>query len=318
VILYQIFDLCVASELPLPGLPGCTDKPPDWSIVMPVSEISGQGFEIFHSWKAPDGQDLMACARCGKDYLLDIIGLARFRIDFGGRHIQAQPLTGCTDNTLAHLLLDQVLPRVVCHGGRMVMHASAVLLEDGRAVAFSAPSGRGKSTLALAFHQAGHRVIADDCLLLQRAHDSVSVISAYPSLRLWPDSLAALTGGREVRGSRVSQVAHYTNKKQLGLAPDGAPGRSQCEELSALFLLDGQRQTEQDGRVVIESAGGNTAIMAMIESLFALDVVAKDVVRRNFAMSGQLAGSVPVFHLRYPREYGFLPEVLDQVVQIGS
>ena len=318
MILYQIFDLCIACELPLPRVPACTADTPAWTIVLPGTEISGQGFEIFHSWKAPDGQDIMAGARYGEDYLLDILGLARFRIDFGRRQIQAQPLPGCTDNTLAHLLLDQVLPRVVCHGGRMVMHASAVLLKDGRAVAFSAPSGRGKSTLALAFHQAGHRVITDDCLLLQREHGAVSAISAYPSLRLWPDSLAALTGGRGVMGSRVSQMAHYTNKKQLSLAPDEAPGRPQPVELSALFLLDEWRQADQNGRGLIESAGGSTAIMAMIESLFALDVVAREVVKRNFEMAGALAGALPVFHLRYPREYGFLPEVLEAVVQNGA
>lgn len=48
-----------------------------------------------------------------------------------------------------------------------VVHASAAVV-DGHGLVFSGPSGSGKSTLALALGRAGHRIIADDLVLLEQ------------------------------------------------------------------------------------------------------------------------------------------------------
>lgn len=75
-----------------------------------------------------------------------------------------------------------------------VFGTSAVELSNGCAVAFTGHSGQGKSTLATAFFSAGHRLVTDDCHLLEKRAGALYAMSPYPSLRLWPDSARALAG----------------------------------------------------------------------------------------------------------------------------
>ena len=310
--MYRIFDNCIASELDLPGLVACVDEIADWSITLPQGELDEDGYEWFHAWKAPDGQELMSCARKGENYLLNLWGLAQFVIHFDQQRIEAWPQAACTENTLAHLLQDQVIPRVICHGGRMVMHASAVVLQDGRAVAFTGPSGRGKSTLASAFYQAGHRLVTDDCLLLENRGGVVCAVPAYPSLRLWPDSASEFSSGERAR-ARFSDMAHYSPKKQLLFEPAEQPEKPEWLELSALFVLAEPPGPADSGQARLEPLGGTMTVMAIIEALFALDVASKEAVQRNFEVVRRVAGGMPVFRLSYPRTYEVLPEVLDLV-----
>jgi hypothetical protein len=53
-----------------------------------------------------------------------------------------------------------------------------------------------------------------------------------------------------------------------------------------------------------------TAMMAMIESAFILDVVSKEAARRNFQLVADVAQSgVPLFTLNFARRYELLPKV---------
>lgn len=316
--MYRIFDICIASELALPGLAGCADEIPDWTITLPQGGFDDDGYIRFHTWKAVDGQEIMSCARKGENYLLDILGLAQFVILFDEHRIEAYRQADCTGNTLAHLLQDQVIPRVICHGGRLVMHASAVELTDGRTVAFTGPSGWGKSTLASAFYQAGHRLLTDDCLLLENRGGMVSAVPAYSSLRLWPDSASELAAGLIInkgKGARFSEMAHYTHKKQLLFETAENPENQEWSEISTLFVLGEPSGSLDAGEVRIEPLGGNQTVMAIIEALFALDVVSKEAVRRSFEVVRDVAGGMPVFRLIYPRDYEILTKVIDLVAR---
>ena len=256
----------------------------------------------------------MACARKGEDYLLTFPGLAGFRILFEQRRIEAFAGPGCPDATLAHLLLDQVVPRALCHQGRMVIHASAVQMADGRAVAFTGPSGRGKSTLAAAFLNHGCALLSDDCLLVEEKAGGVSAVPAYSSLRLWADSAEALNMLGNHPGARVSAMAHYSEKKQLLLSEPEAAATARRADLCALFLLQEPAAGSAAGLAVrITPAGGMASILAVIEAQFALDVVRSHIVQRSFELVGQVFSAVPVFRLAYPRDMGKMPEVIDAV-----
>jgi hypothetical protein len=314
---YRFFDLCVSSELELPPLPASRAASVDWHIVRAPQNPDESGMVDFHHWQSPDEQILMSAARCGQVYLLDVLGLAKFRIDFETRRIEVHPMDDCAGHTLAHLLLDQVLPRAVCHDGNLVIHASAVLLESGRAVAFAGQSGRGKSTLATAFHQQGHSLISDDCLLLKASEKSLQVIPAYPSLRLWPDSVGAMFDATTDDKTAFSTMAHYTQKQQAVIESGTWFTTGQWPLLDALFLLDEPVDEPVDGssreRIHIQRAGGSTTLMTIIESMFALDVVDKETVRRDFEMVGQLAGLIPVYRLSYWRDYSLLSRVTNEI-----
>jgi hypothetical protein len=315
---FRFFDLCVESELPVDGLPGCPGdrtpgRTPDWTVAPGQPAGGGAPPQWLHTWHAPGGQPVMAVARQGGRYLLEFFDLARFVIDFDEHRIEAIGAAGCTPATLAHLLLDQVLPRAVCHEGRMVVHASAVGLGDGRAVAFTGVSGRGKSTLAAAFLRAGHRLLSDDCLLLENVSGRVCALPAYGSLRLWEDSADALFSVSEQGRLNAAQMAHYSRKRVLRPAAEAVGDGDGRLPLEALFLLAPPAEAGDDA-VRIEPAGGMDAIMALVEAQFALDVSDQEAIRRGFEAVKRVAGGAPVFRLRFPRRYDRLPGVVDKVM----
>ncbi|NNK33918.1 MAG: hypothetical protein HKP02_12380 [Xanthomonadales bacterium] len=310
--MHRYFDFCIDCDFPLPGLVECESGEPEWRI-RKVEELDDRGFEWFHAWKAESGRVVMSVARRGETYLLDCLGQARFFMDFSAGDISALPLGDCPDHSLAHLLLDQALPRAVSHAGKAVVHASAVVLEDGRAVAFAGPTGRGKSTLAMAFHQQGHTLITDDCLLLQEREGVLSAVSAYPSLRLWADS-ADYLGAHD---GRLVDMAHYSSKKQWLAAESAKSNANEAFELAGLFLLE-EPAEEESGAVRIEPARGKAALLALIEDSFALDVVDHHSIRRTFAIAGRVARAASIFRLSYPRDYRKLSQVIANITKFNQ
>jgi energy-coupling factor transporter ATP-binding protein EcfA2 len=188
-----------------------------------------------------------------------------------------------------------------------------VILDDGRAVAFAGPSGRGKSTLASAFYRAGYQLIADDCLLLEAQADGVQAIPAYPSVRLWQDSLEALLDADDPDAERLVEMAHYTSKKQLLLSPDSSTPEGSRPPLAALFLLGEAPPGGVNETIRIAPVKGLSLLMALIEDSFALDVVDHQEVSRSFRGLGRLAAALQVYRLDYPRNYESLSRVIDKV-----
>ena len=295
------------------GLAACDATTPDWSIARAENHAAGD-LDWFHTWKAPGGQVAMRVARAGEHYVLEFPGLARFGIDFSRRQITAQGMGECTGGTLAHLLLDQVLPRAVCHEGRMVVHASSVEVGHGQALAFTGVSGRGKSTLAAAFHRAGYRLLADDCLLLENRDGCVYAIPAYSSIRLWPAAADELFTESEQGAMGASKMAHYTAKRILQVQPVKDADTGAGLSLSAIFLLECPPPTADGREVRIEPTRGMAAIMTLVEAQFALDLVDPAAVGRGFTAVSDVAGHVPVYRASYARSFGRLPTVLEELL----
>ena len=306
--MYRLFDLCIESELPLFGPVDCVAAAPDWTVNLLAGTGTEKRFEWFHSWKTADGEVCMTAARENGCYVLGFPGLACFTIDFAARQVGALPLGECARETLAHLLLDQVLPRAVCHQGRMVVHASAIALADGQAIAFTGVSGRGKSTLAAAFFRAGYRLLSDDCLLLEKRAGTVYAVPAYPTVRLWADSAEHLFPAEAQGDLRISRMAHYTSKNVI--RPPDSPATGEALPLRALYLLD---NPAPDEKVHIQQTGGMAAIMALVEAQFALDVVDKEAIQRGFAAVRAVARHVPVYRLVYPRSYHSLSPLIQRI-----
>ncbi len=314
--MYRLFDIKVDSSLPLPGLPRVLPDGCDWQVSVTSLPIDETGFEWLHEWAAPDGNEpnpVMACARSGNKYLLRFPDLADFEIDFGAHRVHASSVSGGQESSLAHLLLDQVMPRILSHLGRPVFHASSVLMSDGRAIAFLGATGAGKSTLASAFYRAGAAVLSDDCLLLEVEQDNecLNATAPYPSLRLWQDSIDHLFTDQ----GHFSEVAHFTVKRQCFPHAGGMGEGVFSAPLAALFILGTPQEGSQTDQVHIEPASGGETIMALVEALFALDVRDGEFVKRQFNWAGELSRSgVAIFTLVYPRDYSLLDDVVAKIM----
>ena len=120
-----------------------------------------------------------------------------FREDTGaflarrGREIIAEPASGVEEHVLRLFILGPALALLLHQRGRLILHASAVEV-DGGAVAFTGPSGWGKSTSAAVMHSRGHGMVADDITVIDVGTECPTVFPGFPQLKLWPEALVSL------------------------------------------------------------------------------------------------------------------------------
>jgi hypothetical protein len=89
-------------------------------------------------------------------------------------------------------LMGQVLPLASVLSGFEVLHASAAVL-DGAAVAISAPSNTGKSSLMINLVDRGARLLTDDVLSLRARDGMLMAHPGSPLANLSPEQLALLS-----------------------------------------------------------------------------------------------------------------------------
>jgi hypothetical protein len=119
--------------------------------------------------------------------------LAEFLVSPDGREITCCPGAGVPASSWQTYLLGQVLSFALVKGGIEPLHATVVVV-NGSAVGFLGSSGQGKSTLAAAFLQTGHRLLTDDLLVLRERQGVFWAYSGPNRLKLFPDQARHLLG----------------------------------------------------------------------------------------------------------------------------
>ncbi len=270
----------------------------------------------FHHWPVnpaqPDSTDWLQLGETPAGYLLRFPSLADFEFVVAERLIRCVPACDLPESTLNHLLLDQVLPLVVSEFGHCILHASAISLAPGTAIAIAAPTGFGKSTLAAAIAQRGGRLLTDDGLLLREcARGGVECLAGYPGIRLWESSSRHLFGDRP----RVEPYAHYSQKQRIALTESSIAVHTGSAGLSRLYFISPPDGT---GQISINPLSSQEAFLELVKFTFVLDVRSRQRLTANFAFFSQLAAFPIYFRLGYPREWERLPEVVDAIFSHAS
>lgn len=113
------------------------------------------------------------------------------------------------------------LPTVLCatERGDFALHAAAVEAAPGAAILLAAPRQFGKTTLALACHSHGHRLLSEDTACCSVSADPV-VFPGPASIRLRPDTFDGNVPPE--RRSRRSETTEYISRSVLtGWATEG-------------------------------------------------------------------------------------------------
>ena len=106
-----------------------------------------------------------------------------FSVDYGAPSARIEVFDPSGNSrSVRSYLLGPVLGLLQVLKGRSVLHTGAVVI-DGGAVAIVGPSMAGKSTLTLALGAAGHEVLADDVLVLDKSDGVWRGIPGYPRIR---------------------------------------------------------------------------------------------------------------------------------------
>jgi hypothetical protein len=110
---------------------------------------------------------------------------------YDGERIVIRRKPGVSDDLLNLFLSGSVFAMLLYQRGVTVLHGSVVAIED-QAIAFLAPKGFGKSTLAMALHSLGAKLVSDDIVAIPETSPAPVVLNAFTQAKLWPDSLSEL------------------------------------------------------------------------------------------------------------------------------
>jgi len=302
---YRFCGETIVSTIDLPLLePGDAFDPACTIEREPPGDREAISHNWFHHWRIGRQAPWLSFARTDDGYLLRFRDLADFLVSRDGAQIRACP-SRAPDDTLRHLLLDQVLPLALSRRGRLLLHASAVRIAGIGALAFAGPTGRGKSTLAAAVASRGGRILSDDCLALESRAGGLNVLPAYPGLRLWPDGPSRALR----RGTTGGPVAHYTRKRRV----NGGALRfhRQPSPLRALFLLS--ERGASDPTVRIRRCRASARLMGLVKYAYLLDIEDREQLERTFDRLASIATSVPILRLRLRHGHSRLAGAAEEI-----
>jgi hypothetical protein len=260
----------------------------------------------FHQWALPDGSKWTQFHRTDGGYLLHFPGLSDFLVSQNGKNVTCFPAPQVTQNTAKHLYLNQVLPLALAKQGQLVLHASAVEIDE-YAVAFLGESGRGKSTLAASFAANGLRFLTDDGLLLERCDTSgYQVMPSHPSIRLWDDSQQALIS----MDVAVAPPVQFTSKARF-LAGEGIIFCDQSRQLRRIYFLG----LGTAPKLTFERVKPAEALIELVKHSFLLDIEERDMLAAQFDEFARLVSQQVCYRLDYPRRYEDLAFIRQAIVE---
>lgn len=284
---YRMCTIEVASELPLveldrsdrPGTVDCVVRVDhEWPVTISQWLDGHAHREGFLAKEDPQGR-----------LIVHLDGAAIIAVDANNETIVVHPELHDTD-VLSHLVVDHVLPRLLARRGYTVLHATCVAYGE-RAVAFVGASGAGKSTLAMSAVQNGARLLADDCLVLDRADTRFEVLASYAGSRLWSDSASALAVDPD------GALVNATGKSRLRVDASVASGTR--VGLAAVFVLD-----RGGDEISIEHMDPARAFWRLGENSYVYDGR-----QHGFDGVGSIVDTTTICRLRYPTAYASLPAV---------
>lgn len=290
---YRIFDSVVDSDVPLPELAPSRASRSDIRVQLrgPRERRSEAG------WSIEEDEPWLTVGRRGGEWRLRFSDAVDFFVSDGGNVVRAAAPARFPDDSLRHLLVDQVLPLVLSARGRLILHGSAVRSPWG-GILLLARSGGGKSTLAVTLARDGWKLLSDDYVRIRLGAGSAVAVAAYPGARLWPDVL----GGIAAPSSAMPRVSHYSAKRRL--RRDALRGRTAlASPLRRIYLL------EESAGVSVRSVSMRDALVALLSHTLRLGAAGGRDEGRRLELLGRLSETVGVRRLSYPRVLGQLARV---------
>ena len=254
-------------------------------------------------WTRVDGSPWMERYDTQPDTLLRLPGLCDFTINPQGTVVEGWPSLALDQNACRQIYLNNVMPMALSRQGKLVLHASAVEVNDS-ALVFVGVSGRGKSTLATSFSHDGYALIVDDGLVVEARDSHALAMPGEHSVRLWRDS-ELLLGTHATSGT---QAMGFTDKRCF---PAGSALHFcvQPRPIRAVFLLGEDPQAP----LSIRRLPPAQALIELIHYSFLLDIGNPAKHASLMRATAHLASSCQVSLLDYPRNYTQLPSVREAI-----
>jgi hypothetical protein len=310
--IYSYSHQAILSSIPLPELPLSGEAGYDFVFDIETERIQVISFRKPYHWFSSPMKPVLSYFKQDSYHWLRFPDHADFRVSSNARHITCYPAPGTTLETIRHFLLDQVMPRCMAYHGEIILHASAVSIENC-AIIFLGDSGTGKSTLAGNFHQSGQPIISDDCLLIKDDETGLKAVSTYNGLRLWDDSLEMLFPA----GSKIDSMAQYSAKKRVLLDTKDPYISQNSFPVAAMFVLSPPENGPGE-KIVLERLSSRDEFIAMMKQSFHLDVFDMMRIERYMQALGRIVPKLPAFQLTICHDYDLLPIARQKIFEAVS
>jgi hypothetical protein len=298
---YQMYGITLRSEIALtyPERPTTaaadvtfSAMPQSWFARM-TAELPalGKPSDWYERRRSPDGTDY-----------LRFPDLFEFAISPDGRSVSFARLEKSTIESFQTYLLGHVLSYVLLKQGIEPLHSTAVVI-DGVAVALLGSSARGKSTLAAAFLEAGHRLLTDDLLVVREVDGVLCGLPGPPRIKLYPHVAQYLLP------SQASATQMNPESPKLIIPLERNQTHAGPAPIAAFVVLD-----EELPDVHVSSLSRSDAFVKLVASTFNARLVTPDRLRRQFLATREWAGRIGVLRVQYPRSLADIGRVRDTIV----
>ena len=300
---YGIYQLTWRTNFPL-RLPIISKQVPDFTIYLEEGEQTDESVEWIHDYQK-DSENVWQClGLLGNDYLIRFSGYADFRLNTRDKNILCRATPGIDLRTIEHLLINQIIPRVMSLYS-LVLHAGSVMTKQG-SIALLGKTGCGKSTLTSLLGREGFPILTDDCLTLKQDGNDFWTLPSHSPIRLKKDIAAEFVEN----AGRLPKIADFSSKRRLDCLQGGYITHTQPEILAGLFLLSVSDPEEKSDIVAIKPCSKRKAFAAILENSFRLDPSDKKTVVREFHLINRVLENVPVYQLIYPRQINMMSQVI--------
>ena len=303
---YSIFGSCLRSEIPFLDLRPLVDAAPKWTLRVVSKPDSDDGDIIGEMLNPPCAIRLK---KNNAGFRLSHSCTAEYDVSGDGSRITCSPRPTADSESLRYDIANRVMAVALHASGALCLHGSAVRIA-GSVIAFLAPKGYGKSTLASALLSAGAQLVTDDMLAVKFL-PQVSALPGIFGLRLRDDSAEkfldpSMQSRRGVDGKHVVD-ALSDSRVMLSEAP-----------LSAIYMLAPIRSTETDAAVTRTLLPPRAAAMALVTHAKIATLLGAAEAPVVLERAAALAREVPVFQLHVARDLHRLNEVVELLLEWHS
>jgi hypothetical protein len=299
---YSAFGGCLASDLQIHFLRQVDVGKPDWYLRTDSRPSSHSG--LFLGEAPVVGNTFVRAYRTSAGYRLDYDDTGSFEVEAGGKEIRWFPPESPDFPAVMMDICGRVLALALHASGLLSLHGSAVSLPDG-VVGFLAPKYHGKSTLAHSLVAAGASLVTDDVLPLQ-LEEPVMARPGTQRLRLWGDS------ANEVSTPYLSGE-YAANQKYVVESLAEAALMSEPRRLAALYLLHPVEPRAQEAAAERRQLPLMEALSRLLANTSHGPLLGGPEAPVVLERAARVVRTVPVYTLRYLRDFQRLPEVVQRV-----
>ena len=296
---YEIYGGILESEFEFPELRPTRPGVADW-IIRATDAPVPDGIAESLGWDAVEPNVRVHAYRLASGYRLQFDDTGLFDVSSDGHEITwRRPATA--DERAARLdLTGRVLALALHIGGCLSLHASAVSI-GGRAIAFLAPKGSGKTTLAVALERAGAEFMSDDTVPVEVTPSPIARPGAH-SVRMFRDTAASL-------GMQMDLAMDSSMTKPM--FRDSAIGRRrvQAAPLDALYLLSSV-SAQDELPVRRERLSEPEAVMRVLGQTKIGVLLGGREAESVLKRAADLVSAVPVYELKVARDLSRLGDVV--------